>query len=105
MLAKFVLADEQAFVGVPAHLSSDEAATLPCATVIAWSNGQRRLLPGESVVTIRSGDVALFVLQFAKIFGARTIAITSSEGKIALLKQLGADEVINYHKDRTEAES
>jgi NADPH:quinone reductase-like Zn-dependent oxidoreductase len=61
--------------------------------------------PGESVVTIRSGDVALFVLQFAKIFGARTIAITSSEGKIALLKQLGADEVINYHKDRTEAES
>ena len=78
MLAKFVLADEQAFVGVP--------ATLPCATVTAWSNGQRRLLPGESVVTIRSGDVALFVLQFAKIFGARTIAITSSEGKIALLK-------------------
>ena len=40
-----------------------------------------------------------------KIFGARTIAITSSEGKIALLKHLGADEVINYHKDRTEAES
>jgi NADPH:quinone reductase-like Zn-dependent oxidoreductase len=44
------------------------------------------------------------VLQLQK-FSARTIAITSSEGKVAPLKHLGADEVINYRKDRTEAES
>ncbi len=101
MLSEFILADEQAFVQVPAHLSFEEAATLPCAGVTAWSalNGPRRVLPGESVLTIGSGGVALFALQFAKIFGARVMAITSSEGKVALLERLGADDVIDYRKN------
>jgi NADPH:quinone reductase-like Zn-dependent oxidoreductase len=100
MLAEFVLADEQAFVRVPAHLLFEEAATLPCAALTAWSApGQRRQLPGESVLTIGSGYAALLALQFAKIFGARTIAITSSEGKAALLKHRGANEALDDRKD------
>jgi NADPH:quinone reductase-like Zn-dependent oxidoreductase len=101
MLAEYVVAEEQAFVKVPDHLSFEEAATLPCAAVTAWSalTGPRRVLPGESVLTIGTGGVALFALQFAKLFGARTIAITSSAEKVQLLKWQGADEVIDYRKN------
>jgi NADPH:quinone reductase-like Zn-dependent oxidoreductase len=98
MLAEFVVADEEAWVKVPAHLSFQEAATLPCAGVTAWSalNGPRRVLAGENVLTIGTGGVALFALQFAKIFGARTIAITSTAEKVELLKRFGADDVVDY---------
>lgn len=100
-LAECVVADEQALVKTPAHLSFGEAATLPCAAVTAWSalNGPRRVRPGETVLTIGTGGVALFALQFAKLFGARTIATTSSAEKAELLKRYGADDVIDYKKN------
>jgi NADPH:quinone reductase-like Zn-dependent oxidoreductase len=103
VLADFLVADEQALVKVPAHLSFVEAATLPCAAVTAWSalNGPRRVLPGETVLTIGTGGVALFALQFAKLFGARTIAITSSPEKVERLKALGADDVIDRKENET----
>lgn len=98
MLAPFVVADEQAVVKFPAHFSFEEAATLPCAAVTAWAAliGPRPVLPGDTVLTFGTGGVALFALQFAKLFGARVIAITSSEAKAERLKQLGADDVVNY---------
>jgi NADPH:quinone reductase-like Zn-dependent oxidoreductase len=97
-LAEFVIADEQALVKIAAHLSYEEAGTLPCAGVTAWSalNGPRRVLPGETVLIIGACGVALFALQFANLFGARTIAITSSEEKAELLKRAGANTVIEY---------
>lgn len=100
-LTECVVADEQALVKTPADLSFEEAATLPCAGVTAWSalNGPRRVLPGETVLTIGTGGVALFALQFAKLLGARVIAITSSQEKTELLKRCGADGVIDYKKN------
>jgi NADPH:quinone reductase-like Zn-dependent oxidoreductase len=98
MLAPFAVADEQAVVKIPAHLSYQEAATLPCAAVTAWSSltGPRPVLPGDTILTIGTGGVALFALQLAKLFGTRVIAITSTSAKAARLKQLGADDVVNY---------
>jgi NADPH:quinone reductase-like Zn-dependent oxidoreductase len=49
------------------------------------------------VLTLGSGGVSLFALQFAKFLGARVIATTSSDDKAKRLKVLGADDVINYH--------
>jgi NADPH:quinone reductase-like Zn-dependent oxidoreductase len=43
-----------------------------------------------------TGGVALFALQFAKLFGARVIALSSSDAKLARAQQLGADIGINY---------
>jgi NADPH:quinone reductase-like Zn-dependent oxidoreductase len=62
------------------------------ANLIASSE---RLLPGETVLVLGSGGVALFALQFAKLFAARVIATTSSDEKAKKLKAAGADEVIN----------
>jgi len=66
--------------------------------VTAWNAvcGHAPLLPGQTVLTLGSGGVSLFVLQFAKLFGARVIATTSSDDKAQRLRALGADEVINY---------
>jgi NADPH:quinone reductase-like Zn-dependent oxidoreductase len=98
MLADMAKVPEHALVKIPHHLSYEEASTLPCAALTAWSAliGPRPIIPGESVLTIGTGGVALFALQFAKLFGARVIAITSSDEKIAKLKKLGADETVNY---------
>jgi NADPH:quinone reductase-like Zn-dependent oxidoreductase len=97
-LSEFVVADQDAIVHVPEHLTFQEAATLPCAGVTAWNAlaGARPPLPGETVLTLGSGGISLFAIGLAKAFGARVIATTSSEEKGERLVALGADEVINY---------
>jgi NADPH:quinone reductase-like Zn-dependent oxidoreductase len=97
MLADYVLADVASLVRLPSPLSYEEAASLPCAGVTSWNalTGGRALRAGENVLTIGTGGVALFALQFAKAMGARVIALTSSSVKAELLKKLGANEVID----------
>ncbi len=99
-LAEFMLADEQGLVTPPAHLSDEEAATLPCAALTAWTalielGGLRA---GQTVLTMGSGGVAVFGLQFAKMAGARVIALSSTPEKCERLKSLGADAAVNYRE-------
>jgi NADPH:quinone reductase-like Zn-dependent oxidoreductase len=98
MLTEYVVLHEDAVVRIPDHLSFEEAATLPCAGVTAWNalTGAKCLRAGQTVLTLGSGGVSLFALQFAKLFGARVIATTSSDAKARRLRALGADDVINY---------
>ncbi|GAA1618531.1 NAD(P)-dependent alcohol dehydrogenase [Nonomuraea maheshkhaliensis] len=97
MLTEYALLDQQWAVPVPAHLSWEEAATLPCAGVTAWNSvvGGEPLRPGQTVLTLGTGSVSLFALQFAKMLGCRVISTTSGEIKAAKLEELGADHVIN----------
>ena len=98
MLAEQVALSEQGVVKVPAHLSDEQAATLPCAAVTAWNALVRegRIKPGDTVVCLGTGGVSLFALQFAKLAGAHVTVISSSDEKIARAKALGADAAINY---------
>jgi NADPH:quinone reductase-like Zn-dependent oxidoreductase len=98
MLTEFALLPEDAAVIIPDHLSFEEAATLPCAAVTAWNAlcGGAPLRPGQTVLILGSGGVSLFALQFAKLFGARVIATTSSDDKAQRLEALGADAVVNH---------
>jgi NADPH:quinone reductase-like Zn-dependent oxidoreductase len=98
MLTEFIVVDEDAVVRIPDHLSYEEAATLPCAGVTAWNslNGGRCLRVGDTVLAQGTGGVSLFAVQFAKLAGARVIAITSNDEKATRLKALGADDVVNY---------
>jgi NADPH:quinone reductase-like Zn-dependent oxidoreductase len=90
--------DENGLVKIPGHLSFEEAATLPCAAVTAWNAliVSGKLKAGDTVLTIGTGGVSMFALQFAKMHGARVIATSSSDTKLAKTKTLGADEIINY---------
>lgn len=92
--------DQHGLVAVPAHLSYEEAATLPCAALTAW----HALVPtahvrsGQTVLLLGTGGVSIFGLQFAKMHGARAIITSSSDEKLAHAEALGADEVINYKR-------
>ncbi|NIF24450.1 zinc-dependent alcohol dehydrogenase family protein [Candidatus Pantoea multigeneris] len=99
-LTQYKVVDEQALVAIPDYLSDVEAATLPCAAVTAWNSIQQScpLQPGETLLIQGTGGVSLFALQFARLMGVRVIALTSDEQKAALLRQLGANEVINYRQ-------
>jgi NADPH:quinone reductase-like Zn-dependent oxidoreductase len=83
--------------GVPEHLSFEEAATLPCAgDSMGRANGPSPGNRGRHGLTQGSGGVAVFALQFARLLGARVIAMTSTAEKAERLKALGASDVINY---------
>ena len=98
MFSEYVVLSEDALVHIPEHLSFEEAATLPCAAVTAWNalTGGRRLQAGDTILTLGSGSVSLFAIQFANLFGARVIATTSHDAKAKRLQTAGADAVINY---------
>jgi NADPH:quinone reductase-like Zn-dependent oxidoreductase len=97
-LADSVVVHEDGVVRVPAHLSDEEASTLPCAAVTAWHalvvRGDVR--PGDTILVQGSGGVSVFALQLALLAGARVIATSKSDEKRERLRELGAWETINY---------
>lgn len=98
MLTEYAVLPERSLVQLPEHLSFEEGATFPCVGVTAWNalTGGRGVREGDTVLTLGTGGVSLFALQFAKSLGARVIATTSSDERDKRLRALGADEVINY---------
>lgn len=99
VLCEFASFPDYAVSKIPDYLTYDEAAALPCAGTSAWAalrGGNSPIAAGQTVLIQGTGGVALLALQFAKISGARVLAITSTPEKAALLTKLGADAVINY---------
>ena len=98
MLAEMVVATQDDLVRIPAHLSYEEASTLPCAGVTAWNAlfKAAHLQKGEYVLLEGTGGVSIFGLQFAAAAGARPIITSSSDDKLAKAKTLGAVGLINY---------
>ena len=90
-----------AFTHVPRGYSHAQAGTITTAGVTAWRAlvVEGRVKPGDSVLVLGTGGVSIFALQLAKAMGATVIATSSSDEKLARLKELGADEVINYRND------
>lgn len=95
VLAEYRVFNQETLVMMPANLSFEEGATLPCAALTAW-NAVKDVRSSELVLILGTGGVALFALQFAKALGAQTIVTSSSDAKLALAKEAGADHVINY---------
>ena len=95
---EYITFREDAIVSAPEHLSFEEAATLPCAGLTAWHalSVSGDLKSGETVLTLGTGGVSVFAVQFAKAMGARVIATSSSDDKLARIRELGADETVNY---------
>ena len=98
MLAELVVLPERAVIATPAHLTDDEAATLPCAALTAWHAifEQASLRPGQAVLFLGTGGVSISGLQLAKAAGFRTIITSSSDEKLERARALGAHGTINY---------
>lgn len=95
---EFAAFDQESVVRIPEHLSYVQAATLPCAALTAWNalNVSGRVRAGEIVLTLGTGGVSIFAIQFAKMAGARVISTSGDDRKLSKLRELGADETINY---------
>ncbi len=98
LFAEYVVLDADGVVPVPAHLTDEEAATLPCAALTAWHAliTEGKLKAGDVVLAQGTGGVSLFALQFARLTGARVIITSSSDEKLARARTLGAGDGINY---------
>ncbi|HQZ94840.1 MAG TPA: NAD(P)-dependent alcohol dehydrogenase [Pyrinomonadaceae bacterium] len=98
VLREYGAFNEESVVKIPVHLSFEEASTLPCAAVTAWNalTVSGNVKAGDTVLTLGTGGVSIFAVQIAKLFGARVIATSGSDEKITKLKELGANETINY---------
>jgi len=97
-MAELMCLPAEGVVKVPAYLTDEQAATLPCAALTAWSAiiANDRLGPGSRVLVQGTGGVALFALAFAKLAGCHVTVISSSDEKLARAKSMGADAGINY---------
>jgi NADPH:quinone reductase-like Zn-dependent oxidoreductase len=93
MLSEYVTLPERGVVRLADSLSFEQAATLPCAGVTAWNalmEGRHAVGPGRSVLVLGTGGVSLLALALAKAAGARVIATSSSDEKLARIRALGA---------------
>lgn len=96
-----VTARATSFTLAPTGWTHAEASTLTTAGLTAWRAlmADDSLKPGDTVLIQGTGGVSIFALQFAKMAGATVIATSSSDEKLARLKAMGADHLINYRKD------
>jgi len=98
MLADYAVLEEDGVVKIPAHLSLEEGATLPCAAVTVWHAmiEHAGLKAGDIVLLQGTGGVSIFGLQFAHAMGMRAVITSSSDEKLKRAKALGATHGINY---------
>jgi NADPH:quinone reductase-like Zn-dependent oxidoreductase len=97
-LADRIVLPESGLVKLPDAISYEAAATLASSGVTAWHalTIVARVKPGDTVLTLGTGGVSTIGLQLAKMAGARVVVTSSSDEKLARVKQLGADFGVNY---------
>ncbi|AZA74713.1 NADP-dependent oxidoreductase [Chryseobacterium indoltheticum] len=96
--AEFISIDEKDVALKPKNLSMEEAASIPLVGLTAWQAliEQSNVQKGQKVfIQAGSGGVGTFAIQLAKYMGA-TVATTASEKSFDVLKNLGADVLIDY---------
>jgi NADPH2:quinone reductase len=102
-LAEMAVADEAETFAVPDAMPFDEAGAFPIAymsshVAIRW---QGRLEAGETLLVLgAAGGVGLTAVEIGKAMGARVIAGASTADKLAVARERGADETVNYATEK-----
>ena len=102
-LAQLAVAPETETFAIPDRMSFEEAGAFPVAYVsshvaLRW---QARLEPGETLLVLgAAGGVGLTAVEIGKAMGARVIAAASTPEKLAVARERGADDVINYATEK-----
>ncbi len=105
--AEFVVVPARNLGRVPADMPWPQAAAFSLATLTAWRMlvTRARLRAGETVLIWGiGGGVSLASLQISKLLGARVIATSSSDAKLARARELGADFTLNHATQDVAAE-
>lgn len=100
--AEEVIVPEQNLLPVPDGMSDEKAAafTMVYGTSYYALKQRGKLQPGETLLVLgASGGVGLATVELGKAMGAKVIAAASSAEKLAIAKEAGADELINYTEE------
>lgn len=97
-LAEKVVLPAATLIRVPDTIADEHAAALPSAGLTAWNALVEvgKVKAGDLVLCLGTGGVAIYALKIAKANGARVAITSSSDEKLELARQLGADITINY---------
>lgn len=97
----FAIKPASHFVHAPKMLNNFACATLTTAALTAWRAlvVENQVKPGDTVLTLGTGGVSIFALQFSKMLGASVIATSSSASKLEKLRALGVSDCVNYSQD------
>lgn len=97
MLSQYVILEESSLVAAPRTLNAAQASTLTCAGLTAWHalTEVSTTRPGDTVVVMGTGGVALFAIQIAKAHNARVIVVSGSDDKLERARAFGADHGVN----------
>ena len=105
-IAEFARIQEDELATKPSNLTHEQAASVPLAGLTAWQAlvTKGKIKEGNKVlIHAGSGGVGTLAIQIAKHFGA-FVATTTSGKNVALVKELGADLVIDYTTQNFEDE-
>jgi len=100
--AEEVLTDASRVFPVPPVFDFKTAATFAYVFGTSYHalKDRAQLKEGETVLVLgASGGVGLAAVQLAKVMGAKVIAAASTEAKLAVCSQYGADAIVNYSDD------
>ena len=93
--SKSIVVTEDFVLRIPAGLDLAAAAPLLCAGITTYSPLRHwKAGPGKKVGIVGLGGLGHMAVKFAKAFGAHVVLFTTSPGKVADGKRLGADEVV-----------
>ena len=99
-MAEYVISNDNDAALIPSNLSFDESASIPLAGLTSYQAlvDVAKLSSGESIlIHAGSGGVGTIAIQLAKHLGANVTSTTSTKN-VKLVKDLGADKVIDYTK-------
>lgn len=105
-LAEYAAVPEHVAALKPGNLDFVEAASIPMVALTSWQAliERAQLRQGQKVfIPAGAGGIGSFAIQLAKLFGAK-VATTTSTANVEFVRQLGADEVIDYKKQEFEAQ-
>jgi NADPH:quinone reductase len=97
--AQYCLLDTRNCVLKPKSLTAIQTAALPVAALTAYQSlhDRARIKPGQTIlIHAGAGGVGHFAIQLAKAHGCRVLTTASRSESIAMVKSLGADEIIDY---------
>ncbi|QSP94614.1 NADPH:quinone oxidoreductase family protein [Marinobacter salinisoli] len=100
--AEEVVVPEQNLLPVPDSMSDEKAAAFMMVYGTSYYALKQRanIQPGESLLVLgASGGVGLAAVEIGKAMGAKVIAAASTDAKLAVAKEAGADELINYTEE------
>lgn len=98
--AEYMTAPQEAVAAIPEELSSAEAAPLLCAGITVFNALRNsRIKPGDLVAVQGIGGLGHLALQYSVKMGMRTVAISHSDNKKDLAKELGAHHFINTQNE------